>query len=63
MSSSKRRAILLVLADYVTTTFAKLPGGKRTVEQAIEGMDQCIARRTLIEPELRRWLAGPRASK
>jgi alanyl aminopeptidase len=46
------------LADYVTTAFAKLPGGDRIVKQAIEDMDQCIARRRLIEPELRSWLAG-----
>jgi len=51
------------IADYVTATFAKLPGGQRPVEQAIEGMDQCIARRALIEPAIRRWLAGPRAGR
>jgi cytosol alanyl aminopeptidase len=46
------------IAAYVTTTFAKLQGGDRTVKQAIEGMDQCIARRALMEPEIRGWLAG-----
>jgi hypothetical protein len=35
-----------------------MPGGARTVQQAIEGMDQCIARRKLMEPEIRSWLAG-----
>jgi alanyl aminopeptidase len=46
--------------EYVTTNFAKLPGGARTVQQAVEAMDQCIARRKLIEPELRDWLGGGR---
>ena len=46
------------IARYVTDTFGALPGGARTVRQAIEGMDECIARRTLIEPELRDWLDG-----
>jgi len=53
--SAKRRD---EIARYVTDTFAGLPGGPRTVRQAIEGMDQCIARRALLVPELRRWLAG-----
>jgi hypothetical protein len=46
------------IVDYVTTTFLKLPGGERAVRQAIEGMDQCIARRKLLEPEIRGWLGG-----
>jgi alanyl aminopeptidase len=46
------------LADYVTATFAKLPGGARAVAQDIEAMDQCIARRRLLEPAIRAWLAG-----
>ena len=54
-------------ADYVTKTFGKLPGGDRAVRQGIENMDQCIARRKLIEPQLRAWLGGgslpERASK
>ncbi len=48
------------IVDYVTATFAKLPGGARTVEQAIEGMDQCIARRKLVEPGIRSWLTSRR---
>jgi alanyl aminopeptidase len=44
------------IADYVTATFGKLPGGERLVKQGIEEMDQCIARRKLVEPELRGWL-------
>jgi hypothetical protein len=35
-----------------------MPGGARTVQQAIEAMDQCIARRKLVEPEIRGWLGG-----
>jgi alanyl aminopeptidase len=46
------------LADYVTATFAKLQGGARVVAQSIEGMDQCIARRALVEPAIRSWLGG-----
>jgi alanyl aminopeptidase len=50
------------IVDYVNTTFAGMPGGARTVKQAIEAMDQCIARRKLMEPEIRSWLAGGPAS-
>ncbi len=46
------------LAGYVTATFSKLPGGSRMVTQAIETMDQCIARRAAVEPAIRAWLAG-----
>jgi hypothetical protein len=44
------------VADYLTRTFASMPGGERTVQQLIERMDQCIATRTLLEPEIRAWL-------
>jgi len=44
------------IARYVTHAFSKLPGGPRVIKQAIEGMDQCIARRALLAPELRGWL-------
>jgi hypothetical protein len=50
------------IVDYVTRSFASLPGGARWVRQAIEGMDQCIARHKLVEREIRRWLAGGRAT-
>jgi peptidase M1-like protein/ERAP1-like protein len=53
--SARRRA---EIAGYVTQTFSKLEGGARVVAQAIETMDQCIARRALIEPAIRRWLGG-----
>ena len=49
------------IARYVTETFAKMDGGARVVQQAIEAMDQCIAQRKLVEPELRAWL-GPAAT-
>jgi hypothetical protein len=35
-------------------------GGGRTcgsIEQVFEGMDQCIATREILEPELRAWLS------
>jgi hypothetical protein len=48
------------ITDYVNKTFATLPGGARTVAQNLEQMDQCIARRALLEPEVRAWLAGVR---
>jgi hypothetical protein len=44
------------VADYVTANFAQQQGGARVVHQALENLDQCVARRQLIEPELRVWL-------
>ena len=46
------------IADFVKTHFGSMPGGERTVKQAIESMDQCIASRKLLEPEVRAWLQG-----
>jgi hypothetical protein len=46
------------IVDYVNKTYAVMPGGERTVKQAVERMDQCIARRKLVEPAIRTWLAG-----
>jgi len=46
---------------YVTKTFAAMPGGKRTVAQSLEQMDQCIQRRAILEPEIRAWLTGAKA--
>jgi alanyl aminopeptidase len=34
------------VAEFVNKTFAILPGGRRTVAQNLEQMDQCLARRT-----------------
>jgi hypothetical protein len=48
---------------YVTKTFAPMPGGARTVKQALEGMDQCIAKRAILEAEIRAWLQGVRLPK
>ncbi|MGE5183995.1 MAG: ERAP1-like C-terminal domain-containing protein, partial [Acidobacteriota bacterium] len=48
------------LADYITKHFGGLPGGERVAKQAIEGMDQCIASRAALEPEIRAWLGGYR---
>jgi alanyl aminopeptidase len=46
------------IATYVTAHFASLPAADRLVKQAIEQMDDCIARRKLLEPALRLWLTG-----
>ena len=51
------------IADYVMKTFAAAGGGERVVKQAIESMDQCIAKRKLLEPEIRAWLGGLRLPK
>jgi len=51
------------IAAYVTQTFGPLPGGIRLVKQNIEEMDQCIARRKLLDPEIRAWLDGVRLPK
>ena len=46
------------MATLATQHFAKLAGGERVVAQNIEAMDQCIAQRKLLEPEVRGWLTG-----
>jgi alanyl aminopeptidase len=46
------------IADFVTKTFAARPGGQRVVNNVIEDMDQCIARRNLLDPGIRGWLNG-----
>lgn len=48
---------------YVRKEFEPLGGGKRVVDQAIESMNQCIAKRAVIEPELRGWLTGVKIAK
>ena len=47
------------LVDFLTRRFSQMQGRVREVQLGIERMDQCIARRKLVEPELRSWLAGP----
>jgi alanyl aminopeptidase len=49
------------IAGYITATFGKLRGGARVVAQQVESLDQCIARRALLEPAIRHWLAAPAA--
>lgn len=51
------------MADEATKTFGSFPGGDRIVKQAIEAGDQCIARRTAIEPALRAWLGRPSTTR
>jgi alanyl aminopeptidase len=54
------------LAAYLAKRFTALPGGRRAVAESVETMDQCIARRAAVEPELRAWLGGfrlPRPGK
>ncbi len=51
------------VVGYMTKTFASLPGGARTVKQATEALDQCIARRKIIDHEVRAWLSGMRLPK
>ena len=47
----------------VTKEFAPLPGGAHVVAEGIEGMDQCIAQKQLLEPEIKAWLGGLRLPK
>ncbi|HWO18600.1 MAG TPA: M1 family metallopeptidase [Kofleriaceae bacterium] len=51
------------VVDYVKKTFESLPGGPRIVRQNIESMDQCIASKQLLEPEVKAWLEGMRLPK
>jgi alanyl aminopeptidase len=44
------------IASYVTATFSRAVGGERVVAQSIEAMDQCIARKKVLAPQLRTWL-------
>ena len=45
------------IAAYVTETFGKAPGAEREVAQSIEGMDQCIARKARMRPQVEAWAA------
>ena len=51
------------IADYVTKHFGALPGGDRVVKQELERMNQCIASRKVLEPQLRGWLGGIKIPK
>ena len=50
------------ITEYVKATFASLPGARRVVAQNLEQMDQCIARRAVVEPEIRAWLTGTKVA-
>jgi hypothetical protein len=47
----------------VHSVFDSFPGAKRSLGEQIEGMDQCIASRKLLEPEIRGWLSGVKIPK
>jgi hypothetical protein len=51
------------VAAYVTRELAHYPGARRLVDQSIEAMDQCIAKRARLEPALRAWLSGIKLPK
>jgi cytosol alanyl aminopeptidase len=51
------------LAADVTKRFGSRPGGAHVVAEAIEQMDQCIATRAALEPEVRGWLGGVKIQK
>jgi cytosol alanyl aminopeptidase len=51
------------VATYVAEHFSRLSGAKRVIDQKVEALDQCIARRALVEPELRGWLSGIKLAK
>ncbi len=51
------------ITAYVKKTFEALPGGARTVKQALESMDTCIAKRKVVDGEVRAWLSGLRIPK
>jgi len=48
---------------YATEHYGKLAGGQQMIDQVFEEMDQCIANRELIAPQLRAWLGGIRLPK
>jgi cytosol alanyl aminopeptidase len=48
---------------YAITNFSKIVGGERVINQSFEAMDQCIASRKLLEPELRAFLGGIKIPK
>jgi len=51
------------VVTYVKQTFGVMQGGKRVVAQNVEQMEQCIARRAQLEPEIRGWLTGVKPTK
>jgi cytosol alanyl aminopeptidase len=57
--AEEREAVI----DYVKKMFEPMAGGPRVVRQNIEAMDQCIASKQLLEPEVKAWLEGMRIPK
>jgi cytosol alanyl aminopeptidase len=45
------------VVTFLQSHFASIPSGDRPTKQAIEGYDRCIARKQLVEPGVRAWLA------
>jgi len=45
------------LAGFVTATFGDVPGAAREIAQEVERMDQCIARKTKLGPQVEAWAA------
>jgi alanyl aminopeptidase len=42
----------------ITTRFGDRPGAPHVIAESTEQLDQCIASRRLLEPEIRGWLGG-----
>ena len=51
------------IAEYLASAFGSFPGAHRAIAQAVEGMDQCIASRSVYEPAVRAWLGGSKLPK
>jgi cytosol alanyl aminopeptidase len=45
------------VVKFLQSHFASIPSGDRPTKQAIEGYDRCLARKKLVEPAVRAWLA------
>lgn len=47
------------IATFLKQFFSSRSGGEQLARQSIERLDQCIASRQMLEPEIRAWLAMP----
>ncbi len=45
---------------FVHQRLSNLPGAQLVIKQAIEGNEQCLAQKQLLEPSLRTWLGKSR---
>jgi len=45
---------------FMTEHFGKMPSAGKLLRQRIEGIDQCIAQKKIIEPSLRAWITAKR---